>query len=119
MIAPGGEDGFFEGALGGFGEEDMRAACTAPGSVDRSERGGMGCDEIFLLDGSEFDHGELFVGISEGGEDFSGDAEVGVVHVLALFGLWEAEGDAAEIGWSGWHEMLPRRVRGKMITQRR
>jgi hypothetical protein len=42
-----------------------------------------------------------------------------VVHVLALFGLREAEGDAAEVGWSGWHETLPRRVIRKMITQRR
>jgi len=51
----------------------------------------------------------LFVGISEGGKDFSGDAEVRVVHVLALFGLREAQGDAAEVGWSGWHGALLRR----------
>ena len=109
MIAPGGEDGFFEGALGGSGEEDMRAAFAAPSTVDRPERGGMRCDEIFLLDGSELDHGEMLVGISEGGENFSSDAEVGVVHVLALFGLREAQGDAAEVGWSGWHGALLRR----------
>jgi hypothetical protein len=50
----------------------------------------MGLHEVFLLDGSEFDHGELFVGIGEGGEDFSCYAEVGVVHVFAFFGCGEA-----------------------------
>jgi hypothetical protein len=29
-----------------------------------------------------------------------------VVHVFALFGLREAEGDAAKVGWSGWHGAL-------------
>jgi len=90
MVAPGGEDSFFEGALVRFGEEDAGAAFAAPGSVDGTESGGMRCDEVLLLDGIEFDHGELFVGIREGGENFSGYAEVGMVHVFALFGLWEA-----------------------------
>ena len=106
MVAPGGEDGFFEDALVGFGEEDIGAAFAAPGSLAWIENGGMGLNEIFLLDGREFDHSELFVRIGEGGEDFSGDAEVGVVHVLALFGLGQAEGDAAEVGGSGRHDTL-------------
>ena len=97
MIAPGGEEGFFDGALAGFGEEDVGAAFAAPGSVDGAESGGVSFDEIFLLDGSEFDHGELFVGVGEGGEDFSGDAEVGMIHVPALLGLRKSEGQAAKI----------------------
>jgi hypothetical protein len=106
MVAPGGEDGFFEDALVGFGEEDIGAAFAAPGSLAWIENGGMGVNEIFLLDGREFDHSELFVRIGEGGEDFSRDAEVGVVHVLALFALRQAEGDAAEVGGSGRHDTL-------------
>ena len=103
MVAPGGEDGFLEGALVGFIEEDISAAFTAPGSVARIENGGMGLNEIFLLDGSEFDHSELFVGIGEGGKDFSGDAEVGVVHVRRFNGAGEGEGEGAEIGGGhGW-----------------
>ena len=85
------------------GEEDVSTAFAAPGSVDGPESGGIGCDEFLLLDGSEFDHGELFVGVGKSGEDFSCDAEVGMTHVLALFGLWEAKGDAAEVRGSGWH----------------
>jgi len=53
------------------------------------------------------DHAELLVGIGEGGEDFSGYAEVGVVHVLALLGLWQREGEAAEVSGSGWHAETP------------
>ena len=90
----------------GLGENDVRTAFAAPSTVAWIEGGGMGLDEIFLLDRSEFDHGELFVGVGEGGEDFSGYPEVGVVHVFALFGFWQAESDAAEIGGGGWHEAL-------------
>jgi len=90
VVAPGGEDSFFEGALSGFCKDDACAAFAAPGSVDGTESGGMRGDEVFLLDGSEFDHGGLFVGIREGGENSSGYAEVGMVHVFAFFGLGEA-----------------------------
>jgi len=106
VVAPGGADGFFEDALVGFREKHVGATFAAPGAVARIENGGMGLDEIFLLDGSEFDHGELFVGIGEGGEDFSGYAEVGMIHVLVFFGFCKAESDAAEVGGSGWHEVL-------------
>ena len=46
------------------------------------------------------------MGIAERGEDFSGDAEVGMVHVLALFGFGECEGEFAEI--VGGHGVLLR-----------
>ena len=110
MIAPGGEEGFFEDAFSGFGEEHAGGAFAAPGAVAWVENGRMGLNEIFLLERSKLDHSKLFVGIGEGGEDFSGDAEVGVVHVLALFGFGEAESDAAEVGGSGWHVGLQGRV---------
>ena len=103
MVAPGGEDGGLESALGGFGEEDAGAALAAPGSVDGLEGGGMGCDEFFLLCGSELDHTTFFVWIAQSGEDFAGDAEVGMVHVPALLGLREREGKAAEVGGPRWH----------------
>jgi len=102
--------------LVGSGEKDVCTAFAAPSTVAWIEDGGMGLDEIFLLDRSEFDHGELSVGVGEGGKDFSGYAEVRVVHVFALFGFREAESDAAEVGDGGWHEELLGR-RGKMITQ--
>ena len=108
MVAPGGEDGFFEDAFAGFGEKHVGTAFAAPGAVAWIKNGGMGLNEIFLLDRGEFDHGELFVGVSESGEDFTGDAEVGVVHVLAPFGCGEAESEAAEVGGSGWHGALLR-----------
>ena len=106
MVAPGGEDGFFEGALVRFGEEDAGAAFATPGAVAWLEYRWVRFDEIFLLNGSELDHGKLFVGIGEGGEDFSGDAEIGVVHVFAFFAFCKAESDAAEVGGSGWHGAL-------------
>ena len=101
MIAPCGWDGFAENAFVGLGKEYVGAAFAAPGAVARIENRGMGLDEIFLLDGSELDHGELFVWIGKGGENFSGYSEVGMVHVLVFFRLREAEGDTAEVGWSG------------------
>ena len=106
MIAPGGEKRLFEGAPGGFGEEEVGAAFAAPRTVAWVEGGGVSFDEIFLLEGSELDHCKLFVWIGEGGEDLAGHAKVGVVHVFSFFGLREAEGDAAEVGGSGWHGAL-------------
>ena len=106
MIAPGGEKGFFDRALGGFGEEDVGAALAAPGAVAWIEDRRMRLNEIFLLDGRELDHGELIVGVGEGGEDFSGDAEVGVAHMFSFFGFGEAEGESAKVGGSGRHGAL-------------
>ena len=92
-----------KGAFGGPGEKDAGAAFAAPGAGDGLEGGRTSGDEFILLCGSELDHATLFIGIAEGGEDFSGDAEVGVVHVLALLGLWKRKGEAAEVSCSGWH----------------
>lgn len=79
---------------------------AAPSAVAWFEYGGMRLHEILLLDGREFNHGKFFIGIGEGGKDFPGDAEIRVVHVLVLCGLGEAESDAAEVGWSGWQDVL-------------
>ena len=106
MVAPGGEKRLFEGALGGFAEEDVGAAFATPCAVAWVEGGRVSSDEVFLLEGSELDHSKLFVWISEGGEDFAGNAKVGVVHVFSFFGLREAAGNAPEVGGSGWHGAL-------------
>lgn len=106
MIAPGDEKGSAQSGFSGFCEEDASAAFAAPSTVDGLESGGMGLHKIFLLDGCEFDHAKLFAGIGEGGKDPSGDAEIGVVHVHALFSFGEAESYAAEVGWSRRHDAL-------------
>jgi hypothetical protein len=102
VIAPGGQEGFFEGAFGGFGEKHARRALAAPGSVDGRESDGIGLDEVFLLRGRELDHATFFVWVAEGGEDFPGDAEVGMVHVATLFGLGKRESEAAKVLRCGW-----------------
>jgi len=52
---------------------------------------GWDLDEIFLLDRSEFDHGEAVCWGRRGWRSiYSGDAEVGVVHVFAHLGFWQA-----------------------------
>jgi hypothetical protein len=48
--------------------------------------------EVMLIFRGELDHAAGFIGIAEGGEDFSGDAKIGMVDVRALFGLGEREG---------------------------
>ena len=65
--------------------------------------GGIGLDEFFLLQWSEFDHPSFFVGVTKCCEDFSGNAKVGMVHVPALLGLRQRESEAAAVGGTGWH----------------
>ena len=97
VVAPSGEDGGLQGAFSGFGQEHAGAALASPGACGGCKGGRMSGDEFFLLDGSELDHPVLLVGITEGSEDFSGDAEVGMIHVPALLGLRKSEGQAAKI----------------------
>ena len=85
-----------------------RGGTGRPG--DRLERGGIGGDELFLLGRGELDHAPLPVGIAEGGKDPSGDAEVRMVHVLALLGSGQPQGETAEIGGSRGHQQDFRRT---------
>jgi hypothetical protein len=103
VVAPGGKKGLLEGALRSFREKNAGAALAAPGTVDGRESGGMAVDKFLLLNGSEPDHAALFVGIAERGKNLSGHAKVGMVHVPALLGLRQREGQAAEFGCSGGH----------------
>src|SRR6266700_3557269 len=76
---------------------DAGGATLSPSAFYRNEYVGMIFGEIVLVFGGELDHAAGFVGIAKRGEDFSGDAEVGVAHVRALFGFGEGEGDLAEV----------------------
>jgi len=104
MVAPSGEDRILEYALRRFEEQNTSATLAAPGAMDRRKSGRAGFHPFLLLGGSKFDHAASFIGVAESGEDFSGDAKVGVVHVLTLLGFWQCECKAAEVGWSGWHD---------------
>jgi len=78
-------------------EVDARAALASPGAFYRSEDGGFGAHEHFLLDRRDFHHGVFFVRVAERSEDFAGYAEVGMVHVGALGGLRKAESQSAKV----------------------
>jgi hypothetical protein len=45
----------------------------------------------------ELDHAAGLVGVAEGSEDLSGDSEIGMIHVLALFRFRVREGKFAEL----------------------
>jgi hypothetical protein len=95
--APCGEQRFPNNVLAGGLEADVGGAAAAPNTVARFEDSGMGFDEHFLLQGSEFDHGPFFVWVAEGGENLSADAEIGVIHVGPFLAFGEAEGQAAKV----------------------
>src|SRR5262252_8710652 len=88
----------------------MSAAFTAPRAVHWSECCWMFGNEFFLLSRCQPHHAELLVGVSKCGEDFSGDAKVGMFHVGALFGLGKREGQAAKIGGRARHGVLRKAI---------
>jgi hypothetical protein len=66
------------------------------GAFDRGAHAGFVVGEFFLLFGGELEHGPGLAPVAESGEDFAAHAEVGMVHVGALFGSGEGEGQLAE-----------------------
>src|SRR6266851_705365 len=97
--------GAAEGGFSGGFQADVGGAAASPHAVTGIEDIGMGLDEHLLFNGNEFDHGPTGFGVAEGGEDFSGDTKIRVVHVHALFGFREAEGEAAK--FAGSHRWPP------------
>ena len=72
---------------------DLRITLVAPRRphvpLTGMKASGWSFEKLCWSSGRELDHGASLVGIAESGEDFSGDAEVGMVHVMALFGFGE------------------------------
>jgi hypothetical protein len=95
--APCGEQRSANNVLAGGLEPDAGGAAAAPDTVARFEDSGMGFDEHFLFQRSEFDHGPFFVWVAERGENLSADAEIGVIHVGPFLGFGEAKGQAAKV----------------------
>ena len=84
----------------GLIELDVGHAHAAPSSLNRGEDVGLVGYEGGLLVECEFEDSEAIFLAGEGGEDLVVEAEVGVVHVRALDGSRELEGEAAEESYS-------------------
>src|SRR5579863_1454570 len=84
---PGGVDCFLQDFRLRELEENAGRATASPCSFDRDEGVGVILGKIVLVFRRKLDHGSSLVGIAEGGEDFSRDAEVRMGHVRTLFGL--------------------------------
>src|SRR5262249_46643279 len=75
---------------------DARGSFFAPAAGDRGKNLRRILNHAGLLVGSEEEDAEALMFEGEGGENFAGDAEIGVAEVRALGGLREREADAAE-----------------------
>src|SRR5271166_3826340 len=76
---------------------DKGGTAASPSTVRGNENFRVGLSEIVLVFGRKLDHAKILMRIAEGGKDFSGDAEIGVVHVPAFFGLGKSESELAEV----------------------
>src|SRR5947209_2749382 len=85
--APGRFDGFLKYIFLRSFEQHGGRAPASPGAFDGSKRLGMIPRKIVLIFRRELHHGSGLIGIAERGEDFSSNAEIGMVHVLAFFGF--------------------------------
>src|SRR5579864_563688 len=99
FAAPGYAESGFEDVGGNFCEGDAGGAFFAPAAGNGAENFGGILDHTGLLIGREQEDSVALMLESEGGEDFAGDAEVGVAEVGAFGGLGEREGDLAKCGW--------------------
>jgi hypothetical protein len=102
----GGLESAGKDVLAGFGEDDVGAAHLAPTAGDGEKNIGKILDEELLVLGGEHEVAVALIQGSQGGEDVSACAEVDGAEVRALFGVGEAEGDAAEV--VGSHGGYPR-----------
>lgn len=69
----------------------------SPCSIRRHKRFWMVFCEVVLLLRRQLHHAPAFLWIAERGEDLSGHAEIGMIHVSVFGGLREGEGDTAKI----------------------
>ena len=95
-----------------FGENDMGHSHASPPTLDGDEDFWSFANEVGLLLGREFEVAVTFGLRCEGGEDTSADTKVGRAHVRTFLGAFQAECNAAEIGYShnsflNGFEMIP------------
>src|SRR6266446_6412843 len=95
--SPGGFQGAAQGRLSDSFQAHVGAASASPCAGTWIENARLSFDEHFLLDGCEFEHATIFFGITERGEELSGDAKVRMVHVRLLRRFREAKGKTAEV----------------------
>src|SRR5260370_40341167 len=100
--SPGGFQGAVQRRLSDSFQAHVSAASASPRAGTWIENAWLSFDEHFLLDGCEFEHAPIFVGITERGEEFSGDAKARMVHVRLLLRFGEAKGEAPKV--VGGHE---------------
>jgi hypothetical protein len=96
FAAPGYAQSGFEDVRRNFCEGDARGTFFAPAAGNWGEDFGRVLDHAGLLVAGEQQDSIALMFESEGGEDFAGDAEVGVAEMGAFGGFGERERDAAE-----------------------
>jgi hypothetical protein len=99
FAAPSDAQGGFENVGGNFCEGDAGGTLFAPAAWDWGENFGSVLDHAGLLIGGEQEDAVALMLEREGGEDFAGDAEVGVAEMGAFGGLGKRECDLAKCGW--------------------
>src|SRR6266436_610446 len=95
--APGGFESAAHSWPAGGLQPHVRAASSPPGARAGVEYGGLGFYEHLLFERSEFDHGPAILRVAKRGKDFADDAEIGVMHVSALFCFGEAESETPKV----------------------
>jgi hypothetical protein len=96
----GGLESAGEDIFVGCGQHDVRGAGFAPATVDGEKHFREILDKELLLLGREHEVAVALLDVGKGGEDVAADAEISGAKVGALFGIGEAEGNAAEVGGS-------------------
>src|SRR6267154_1576193 len=95
--SPGGFQGAAQRRLSDSFQAHVGAASASPRARTWIENAWLSFDEHFLLDGCEFEHAPIFVGITKRGEELSGDAKVRMGHVRLLRRFREAKGKTAKV----------------------
>lgn len=99
FTTPSNAEGGFQDVGWDFRETYAGGAFFAPAAWNRGEDFRGVLDHAGLLVRGEEENSEALMFEGEGGEDFAGDAEVGVAEVGTFGGFGERECDAAEGCW--------------------
>jgi hypothetical protein len=99
FAAPGYAEGGFEDVGGHLCEGDAGGAFFAPAAWNWGEdlRGVL--DHAGLLIGGKQEDAVALMLKSQGGEDFAGDAEIGIAEMGAFGGFGQRECDLTKRGW--------------------